>query len=129
MAAILASLYWVCLLAAPTFPDRRFQVEARTLLNLAMVKPEMDGVAVAKAALKFWIEEWSGQSFMAVGAKGPDVETMQALRKQIRGCPEPLVIPDAGRFVQEWGKPVARPHHAPSVICNSKVAMTNSGQV
>jgi len=90
------------------FPDRRFQAGARTFPDLAMVQPEMDGVAVAKAALRFWTEEWSGQSFMAIGAKDPDVETMHALRRQIRGCPEPLVILDAGHFVQEWGEPVAR---------------------
>ncbi len=90
------------------FPDRRFQAGARTFPDLAMVEPEMDGVAVAKAALRFWTEEWSGQSFMAIGAKDPDVETMHGLRSQIRGCPEPLVIPDAGHFVQEWGEPVAR---------------------
>lgn len=40
----------------------------------------------------------SGQSFTAIGAKGPDVETMQTLRKQIRGCPEPLILHNAGHF-------------------------------
>ena len=90
------------------FPDSRFQAGARTFPDLAMVEPEMEGVAEAAAALRFWTEEWSGQSFMAIGAKDPDVETMKALRNQIRGCPEPLVVTDAGHFVQEWGEPVAR---------------------
>jgi len=36
------------------------------------------------------------------------VETMQAMRKQIRGCPEPLVVTEAGHFLQEWGEPVTR---------------------
>ncbi len=90
------------------FPDRRFQAGARTFPDLAMVEPEMDGVAEAKAGLRFWTEEWSGQSFMAIGAKDPDVETMQTLRKQIRSCPEPLIVAEAGHFLQEWGEPVAR---------------------
>ncbi len=90
------------------FPDTRFQAGARTFPDLAMVSPEMDGVAEARAALKFWTDEWSGPSFMAIGAKDPDVDTMHALRTQIRGCPEPLVVADAGHFVQEWGEPVAR---------------------
>ncbi len=90
------------------FPDSRFQAGARTFPDLAMVEPEMEGVAESEAALRFWTEEWSGQSFMAIGAKDPDVETMKALRNQIRGCPEPLVVTDAGHFVQEWGEPVAR---------------------
>jgi len=90
------------------YPDRRFQAGARTFPDLAMVEPEMEGVAEAKAAIKFWTGEWSGLSFMAIGAKDPDVGTMQTLRSQIRGCPEPLVLPGAGHFLQEWGEPVAR---------------------
>jgi haloalkane dehalogenase len=34
--------------------------------------------------------------------------SMEKLRAQIRGCPEPMVIEEAGHFVQEWGEPVAR---------------------
>ena len=33
---------------------------------------------------------------------------MHALRKQIRGCPDPMLVEEAGHFVQEWGEPVAR---------------------
>lgn len=90
------------------FPDSRFKAGARTFPGLAMVEPGMDGVAESEAALKFWKEEWSGQSFMAIGAKAPDAETMQALRIQIRGCPEPLVVTEADHFVPEWGEPVAQ---------------------
>ena len=76
-------------------------------LTLAMVEPGMEGVAEAEAALRFW-EEWAGQSFMAIGAKHPDAATMHTLRSQIRGCPEPMVLSEAGHFVPEWGEPVAR---------------------
>lgn len=62
----------------------------------------------ARAAAKFWAEEWSGQSFMAIGANDPDVDATFALQKQIRGCPEPLLLPDAGHFVQEAGTDVVR---------------------
>jgi haloalkane dehalogenase len=90
------------------FPDSRFQAGARTFPDLAMVEPEMEGVAESQAALKFWKEEWPGPSFMAIGMKDPDVGTMQALRASIRGCPEPMMVPDAGHFVQENGQAVAR---------------------
>jgi len=90
------------------FPDSRFQAGARMFPDLAMVEPEMDGVAESKAALRYWTEEWLGQSFMVIGADDPDVETMHVLRGQIRGCPEPLLVAGAGHFVQEWGEPVAR---------------------
>jgi hypothetical protein len=40
--------------------------------------------------------------------KDPDVGTMQALQASIRGCPAPMMVPDAGHFVQENGQAVAR---------------------
>ncbi len=33
---------------------------------------------------------------------------MAAMRAGIKGCPEPMVLPEAGHFVQEWGEPIAR---------------------
>jgi hypothetical protein len=33
---------------------------------------------------------------------------MRRLAATIRGCPEPLLLEEAGHFVQEWGEPVAR---------------------
>jgi len=90
------------------FPDVRFKAGVRTFPDLAMVEAGMEGVAEAEAALRFWKEEWSGQSFMAIGAKDADVDTMQALRSQIRGCPEPLVVTEADHFLPEWGEAVAQ---------------------
>ena len=90
------------------FPSSRFKAGARTFPELAMVESEMEGVAEAEAALRFWKEEWSGQSFMAIGGKDADRETMDALHSQIKGCPEPLVVAEAGHFVPEWGQSIAR---------------------
>ena len=47
---------------------------------------------------------------MAIGAQDPvlGVYVMEALRAQIRGCPEPMVLAQAGHFVQEHGEEVAR---------------------
>jgi haloalkane dehalogenase len=74
-----------------------------------MVEPQMDGVTEAQDAPRFWTEEWSGQSFMAIGAKDPDVDAMHQLRAAIRGCPEPMILPGVGHFVQEEaGEAVAR---------------------
>jgi tRNA(adenine34) deaminase len=36
------------------------------------------------------------------------VEVMQALRQSIRHCPEPMVLPQAGHFVQEHGEVIAQ---------------------
>ncbi|MBV9819439.1 MAG: hypothetical protein JOZ07_13990 [Solirubrobacterales bacterium] len=69
------------------YPDPRYQAGVRTFPDLAMVEPQMDGVAEAQAALRFWSGEWAGESFMAIGAKDPDAETMHTLQTTIRGCP------------------------------------------
>lgn len=90
------------------YPDRRFKAGVRMFPELAIVEPGMEGVAESQAAVKFWSEDWSGQTFMAIGAKDADPEAMDALRSQIRGCPEPLVVTEADHFVPEWGEPVAR---------------------
>jgi pimeloyl-ACP methyl ester carboxylesterase len=47
---------------------------------------------------------------MAIGAKDPvlGLPVMRELHKCISGCPEPMVLEEAGHFVQEWGEEVAR---------------------
>lgn len=92
------------------FPDERFQAGARQFPALVPVSPEMNGVEVSRRAATFWSEEWSGPTFMAIGAADPVLgpEVMGKMQRLIRGCPEPMVIDDAGHFVQEWGESIAR---------------------
>lgn len=92
------------------FPDQSFKAGVRRFPELVMVEPDMDGVEVSKAARAWWATEWSGQSFMAVGAQDPVLgpNQMEALRATIKGCPPPMIIEDGGHFLQEWGEPIAR---------------------
>ncbi len=90
------------------YPDSRFKVGAWIFPELAMVEPEMEGVAEAMKAIHFWKEDWTGESFMAIGGKAPDADVMHTLRSEIRGCPAPLVLPEADHFVPEWGEQVVR---------------------
>lgn len=92
------------------FPDHRFKAGVRRFPALVPISPEMEGVDIGKAAVKFWAEDWRGESFMAVGMQDPVLgpETMAWLRSVIRGCPEPMEMAEAGHFVQEHGEPVAR---------------------
>ena len=71
---------------------------------------DADGAAVSREAREFLSNRWSGSTLMAVGAQDPvlGLPMMQALRQIIRGCPEPMVLTDAGHFVQEHGEPIAR---------------------
>jgi haloalkane dehalogenase len=92
------------------YPGPEYKAGAQVFPALVPVEPDMEGVDISQAAAKFWSQEWSGKSYMAIGAADPvlGVEPMQGLRKLIRGCPEPMIIPDGGHFVQEWGEPIAR---------------------
>ncbi|MFT5418131.1 MAG: haloalkane dehalogenase, partial [Gammaproteobacteria bacterium] len=94
--------------AAP-FPDARYQGGVRRFPQMVPVAPGMDGVEQCKRARKFLSEQWQGESFMATGlldtALGKTV--MDELRSVIRGCPEPLELPEAGHFVQESGEEIA----------------------
>ncbi len=95
--------------AAP-FPDITYKAGVRRFPELVMTDPDMEGVETSKRAAAWWSNEWTGESFMAIGAQDPVLGPgqMSALRKLIRGCPEPMMIEDGGHFVQEWGEPIAR---------------------
>jgi pimeloyl-ACP methyl ester carboxylesterase len=95
--------------AAP-FPDATYKAGVRRFPNLVPDHPDADGAEVSRRARDWWRTEWTGKAFMAVGATDPVLgpPVMNNLRKQIRGCPEPYVIAQAGHFVQESGEEIAR---------------------
>ncbi|MGL4312483.1 MAG: haloalkane dehalogenase [Sphingomonas sp.] len=92
------------------YPDASYKAGAQIFPALVPVEPDMPGAALGREAVEFWSQRWQGKSFMAIGAADPVLgpPAMERLHKQIRNCPEPMVIPDGGHFVQEWGEPIAR---------------------
>ena len=92
------------------FPDATYKAGVRRFPELVMVEPDMEGVETSQRAADWWARDWQGETFMAVGGADPVLgpPVMEKLRAQIRGCPEPMIIEEAGHFVQEWGAPVAR---------------------
>jgi haloalkane dehalogenase len=91
------------------YPDVTYKAGVRQFPELVPDAPDAGGAHISRAARDWWRSEWAGQSFMAIGAADPviGVDAMQALRANIRGCPDPLIIAEAGHFVQEWGVEVA----------------------
>ena len=95
------------------FPDARHKAALRAFPNLVpdlcTMGPDAPGAAISQQAQAFWSGQWQGASFMAVGAADPVLggPVMAQLRAAIRGCPPPLVVPEAGHFVPEWGAPIA----------------------
>ncbi|MFZ0014169.1 MAG: haloalkane dehalogenase [Acidimicrobiia bacterium] len=90
------------------FPGPEYKAGVRTFPALVPTSPDMDGVEVSRRAVKWWATEFEGESFMAIGESDPVLAAvMPAVHERIKGCPPPLVIPEAGHFVQEWGEQVA----------------------
>jgi len=90
--------------AAP-FPDQRYKAGVRRFPNLVPDHPQSEGADISRRAREWWKTQWAGESFMAIGVLDPVLgpPVMQALRRIIRGCPEPLTLSGAGHFVQEAG--------------------------
>jgi pimeloyl-ACP methyl ester carboxylesterase len=91
------------------FPDTAYKAGVRRFPNLVPDAPDAPGAAISRRARDWWRNDWRGESFMAVGAKDPVLgpAVMRHLRAQIRNCPEPMLVPDGGHFVQEWGAEIA----------------------
>lgn len=92
------------------FPDRGHRAALRAFPPMVPDRPDADGAAVSREAREFWRTQWNGRSLMAIGAQDPVLgePVMNALRADIRDCPEPMVLPQAGHFVPEHGEPIAR---------------------
>ncbi|MEM1111901.1 MAG: haloalkane dehalogenase [Pseudomonadota bacterium] len=93
--------------AAP-FPDATYQAGVRKFPKI-VANPDTYCIETSQAAFPFWRDEWQGESFMAIGMQdemlGPPV--MRFMQSVIKGCPEPMLVPEAGHFVQEFGDSVA----------------------
>lgn len=92
------------------YPDVTYKGGVRRFPDMVMTDPGMEGVETSKRAAAWWKNEWQGESFMAVGEQDPVLgpTQMKDLRASIAQCPEPMMVADAGHFVQEWGAPIAR---------------------
>ncbi len=91
------------------YPDAGHRAATRVFPAMVPEFPDSDGAAISREAREFWQNKWSGQSLMAIGAADPVLGTpaMSALRAIIRHCPEAMVLPEAGHFVQEQGEAIA----------------------
>ncbi len=100
------------------FPDQSYKGGVRHFPELVMLKEKgasdlapssREGVETSLKARNFWKENWTGDSFMAIGMQDPVLgpAAMAHLRSFIRNCPPPMEVAEAGHFVQEWGAPIA----------------------
>jgi pimeloyl-ACP methyl ester carboxylesterase len=91
------------------FPDASYKAGVRRFPNLVPDRRDAPGAEISRAAREWLRTQWTGDSFMAIGMKDPVLgpPIMRALHTNIRGCPAPMEVPEAGHFVQEWGERIA----------------------
>lgn len=92
------------------FPDASFKAGVRRFPNLVPERSDQPGAELSRRARRWWQTDWTGDTFMAIGAADPVLgePVMTALQATIRHCPLPLVLAEAGHFVPEWGERVAK---------------------
>ena len=92
------------------FPDRGHRAALRAFPAMVPEQPDDDGAEVSRQAREFWRHDWQGRTFMAIGQQDPVLgePVMHALQRDIRNCAKPLLLPQAGHFVQEHGERIAR---------------------
>ncbi|MBP7064033.1 haloalkane dehalogenase [Ferrovibrio sp.] len=86
------------------YPDLHYKGGVRRFPNLVPDNPDAPGTETSRNARDFWRNDWQGKSAMVIGMADPvlGAPVMQALHKQIRNCPAPIEVAEAGHFVQEW---------------------------
>jgi tRNA(adenine34) deaminase len=92
------------------FPDRGHRAATRAFPAIVPEFADSDGAEVSRDARLFWQSHWQGLAQMAIGTQDPvlGLPVMLALRTLIRDCGEPMLLENAGHFVQEQGEPIAR---------------------
>ena len=92
------------------FPDKGYRAALRAFPPMVPEFPDSEGASVSLRAESFWRDEWQGQTLMAIGQQDPVLgePVMRRLLSHIRGCPEPMLLPHAGHFVQEQGRVIAQ---------------------
>ena len=91
------------------FPDRGHRAALRAFPAMVPEFENSEGAALSRQARDFWQQRWSGQTLMAIGTQDPvlGLPVMEQLQSWIRSCPPPILLPQAGHFVQEHGESVA----------------------
>ena len=91
------------------FPDAGHRAATRAFPPLVPDAWDAEGAATSRNARDFWRDRWQGESLMAIGLQDPVLgeASMHALHADIAGCPEPMLLEEAGHFVQEHGEAIA----------------------
>lgn len=91
------------------FPDKGHRAALRAFPAMVPEQLSDDGAAISRRARDFLRDDWRGKTFMAIGQQDPVLgePVMRALAVGLRGCGAPMLLSEAGHFVQEHGEQIA----------------------
>ena len=92
------------------FPDRGHRAALRVFPAMVPEHADDEGAVISRQAREFFRHRWQGRTFMAIGQQDPVLgePVMRALAADLRGCAQPMLLPEAGHFVQEHGESIAK---------------------
>jgi tRNA(adenine34) deaminase len=98
-----------CAAYSAPFPDKGHRAALRAFPAMVPERVSDDGAAISRQAQDFLRDDWRGKTFMAIGQQDPVLgePVMRALAAGLRGCEEPMLLSEAGHFVQEHGEQIA----------------------
>jgi tRNA(adenine34) deaminase len=98
-----------CQAYSQPFHDRGHRSALHAFPPMVPENFDSEGADISRQAAEFLQHEWQGQSMMAIGLQDPVLgeQSMRRLHSLIRNCPEPMLLPEAGHFVQEHGQSIA----------------------
>ena len=91
------------------FKDRGHRAALHAFPPMVPEFENSPGAEVSRQALQFWRNQWQGQTMMFIGVQDPVLgePVMRELQQNIKGCPPPILLQQAGHFVQEHGQSIA----------------------
>ena len=91
------------------FPDKGYRAALRAFPAMVPESVDSPGADCSRQAKSFWQTQWQGRSLMVIGQQDPVLgePAMRPLQGLIKGCPEPVLLPNAGHFVPEQGRAIA----------------------
>jgi tRNA(adenine34) deaminase len=103
------------------FKDRGHRAALHAFPPMVPEFENSPGAEISRQALHFWREQWQGQTMMAIGIQDPVLgePVMRELQQNIKGCPPPILLSQAGHFVQEHGQSIAE-----SAVQHFKISTT-----
>ena len=91
------------------FPGQGHRAALRAFSRLVLSQADDSSAELSQSARDFWRQRWTGKTLLAAGAQNPvlGLKAMQALRHDLRGRLEVMVLPQVEHFMPAHEQAVA----------------------